>query len=722
MIAVSAMLFAQISPCGSDENLGQSIKNNPELKSKMDAMNEAWREQRKSYNPENYKSKQGLGKASAPKYIIPVVVHVFHGGTANAENISDATVQTMINQLTIRFRNQNSDSIYRRDIFRDLAADSEVEFRLAKKDPQGRCTNGIVRIYNTLSDNGNDDLKRKSAWDTHRYFNIWLVKGINKGYGIGVAGYAQFPAGGGLAATDGIMLLYNYTTNSTATHEAGHWFGLYHPFQMQAANDTCSKENDDINDTPPHFFVPTPSVPLEYKCSDPNYNTCDFIRWGDNPDLPDMQENYMDYFEGYCASNMFTLQQKARMFFVLNNYRQALWSTENLASTGLDILTATPCSPQPAFYSTGTTTCAGNAITFTDNTYNYYGAVPTYAWEFPGGTPATANTKVPGPIVYSNPGSYDVKLTVTNAQGSRDTTVKNYVTILPNSSSTSGASVYYADWHYLNNWQDNGWSFESENGKGKWERVAWIRSTSEGSACMKYDGDPGNWVPSYGFTQSLISPAFNLTSASNPYFEFNYSVALIKGPQSTQTSSDLLRVLYSNDCGRSWQAAMATISGNNISTVGTTQLNYTVGFIPSDFSKWKTVRTPANNLFKNANIRFKIEYTPRGGSSFYLDNVHVGMATSVNEINLASAINFSVQPNPFNNVTKVTYGLNNTEQVEILVFDILGKQVANIFNGKQSSGEHQLEINRNELGLMNGMYFIKMSVGNSNLTHKILVN
>ena len=134
------------------------------------------------------------------------------------------------------------------------------------------------------------------------------------------------------------------------------------------------------------------------------------------------------------------------------------------------------------------------------------------------------------------------------------------------------------------------------------------------------------------------------------------------------------------------------------------------------------MRTPANNLFKNANIRFKIEYTPRGGSSFYLDNVHVGMATSINEINLAQAINFSVQPNPFNNVTKVTYGLNNTEVVEILVFDILGKQVANIFNGKQSSGQHQFEINRNELGLMNGMYFIKMSVGNSTLTHKILVN
>ena len=51
----------------------------------------------------------------------------------------------------------------------------------------------------------------------------------------------------------------------------------------------------------------------------------------------------------------------------------------------------------------------------------------TYAWSFPGGTPATANTEIPGAVTYGSPGNYTVSLTVTNECGIPVTATRNFV-------------------------------------------------------------------------------------------------------------------------------------------------------------------------------------------------------------------------------------------------------------------------------------------------------
>lgn len=44
----------------------------------------------------------------------------------------------------------------------------------------------------------------------------------------------------------------------------------------------------------------------------------------------------------------------------------------------------------------------------------------TYTWEFEGGSPATSDKKEPGAVLYSAPGSYTIKLTVSNVDGEKD--------------------------------------------------------------------------------------------------------------------------------------------------------------------------------------------------------------------------------------------------------------------------------------------------------------
>ena len=62
---------------------------------------------------------------------------------------------------------------------------------------------------------------------------------------------------------------------------------------------------------------------------------------------------------------------------------------------------------------------------------------PTYAWSFPGGTPSSSTSAVPGTITYSATGNYTVSLTVTNECGASAIAVKSFaineVPVLTNS-------------------------------------------------------------------------------------------------------------------------------------------------------------------------------------------------------------------------------------------------------------------------------------------------
>ena len=283
--------------------------------------------------------------------VIPVVVHILH--TGGSENISEAQVESQITIMNEDFGRILGSNGY------GSGVDTRVRFCLAKKDPNGNCTNGIVRIYSSLTNHKTYEramLKQLSFWDNTQYMNIYIVKTITGN----VLGYSSFP--GGPPDEDGMVVRHNVFGNTgtassslgrTTTHEIGHWFGLYHTFNNGCGSDLCS-DGDYVCDTPPQD---SPS----FNCS--IINSCS----NDLPDVNDQKENYMNYTNDACK-NMFTEGQKIRLQSTLDNIRTNIWSQSNLVATGCDSLYTAPsiCSVSANFVTLTPTVCEGNSVNFVD--------------------------------------------------------------------------------------------------------------------------------------------------------------------------------------------------------------------------------------------------------------------------------------------------------------------------------------------------------------------
>lgn len=97
------------------------------------------------------------------------------------------------------------------------------------------------------------------------------------------------------------------------------------------------------------------------------------------------------------------------------------------SDTNTVIITVDPCAPPVASFSVNDSTiCVGDCIDFTDLSSN---SPDTWTWYFSNADTPTSSSQDPLSICYSNAGSFDVKLVVSNAYGSDSTTYTNLIVV-----------------------------------------------------------------------------------------------------------------------------------------------------------------------------------------------------------------------------------------------------------------------------------------------------
>jgi hypothetical protein len=164
---------------------------------------------------------------------------------------------------------------------------------------------------NWASDGNETQMKTALRKGGYSALNLYFLKSVG-----GNLGYCYFPTnaspGSSTFIRDGCSVLSstvpggsstNYNLGHTATHEVGHWFGLFHTFQ----GSSCTGAGDSVSDTPQQLS-PTSGCPVG-RDSCPSAAGLDPIR------------NYMDYSYDTCYDN-FTAGQRTRMNNMWATYRQ----------------------------------------------------------------------------------------------------------------------------------------------------------------------------------------------------------------------------------------------------------------------------------------------------------------------------------------------------------------------------------------------------------------
>jgi hypothetical protein len=380
LLAVAPASAQQMRNCGTTEYHQHQLDMDPSLAGRQADI--------ETFTKKYVETHTGQEKAIVT---IPVVFHVLY--SASAQNISDALIYAQLDQLNKDYARLNSDAGNTPAAFQGLAANTQIQFCLAQRDPNGAATTGIVRKSTTVTSFSSNNAVKYSAqggdnaWDAAKYLNIWSCN-----LGGGLLGYAQFP--GGAAATDGVVALYSsigslsvpgtaspYNYGRTMTHEVGHWLNLRHIW----GDANCG--NDLVSDTPTQQTS-------NYGCPTFPHKTCS------NTTNGDMFMNYMDYTDDACM-NMFSTGQSARMaaLFATGGARVGLTTSlgcSPVSQTGC----GTPSGLAASSITSSTATISWTAVSGATSYNVQFRVVGATTWTT--GTVTTASASLSGLTASSN--------------------------------------------------------------------------------------------------------------------------------------------------------------------------------------------------------------------------------------------------------------------------------------------------------------------------------
>ncbi|HMJ67815.1 MAG TPA: choice-of-anchor J domain-containing protein [Cyclobacteriaceae bacterium] len=609
--------------CSTDILEQKALQKNPRQRIEF----ESWMKKKLRDNPGD-----NIRARTNSTYIIPVVVHILHNGEplGSGSNIPDAQVTSQIRVLNEDYQRLNADASNTPAEFAPVAAGIDIEFVLAKQDPEGLPTNGITRTLagkNGYTITDRQELTAVSYWPAEDYFNIWVTNLTDDHLG-----FAQFPDTDLEGPTppydretDGVVIHYRafgssvdgafnllsrYSKGRTTTHEVGHFFSLLHTF---GDGNGCGT-TDYVDDTPLQSSetLSCPSSPVT-QCS--NHI---------------MFQNYLDYTDDACM-NMFTAHQLDRLVTVLaNSPRRASLlisdGAEEPVVYSLDLEAksiAAPASvtcgqaitPRLVVRNRGTSPVTSVRVSFILNGTTIETKDFTLNLNNLESTSLSFNT-----INLTEPSTPGVSFSILQVNGGADNDPSNN-----SASHTSNVSARITPPYIeaFNNMPSN-WQVINPDNQTTWTNVIAPKTTTSNRA-MYID------LYNYQFLSAkdqFVSPFFTIPNA-DAVLKFDRAYAMFQN-----VSTEKLRVLVSTGCSADLSEAVEIYSKSGADLATTAKQS--VPFVPTGESQWSS---DAVSLvaYVGKNIRLIFEATNANGNNLYFDNVQLTTG-DINDVRVISVL------------------------------------------------------------------------------------
>lgn len=637
-------------------------------------------------------------------YSIPVVVHVLY--SSDAQNISDAQIKSQIDVLNKDFQRMNLDAPSTPNEFMPVAGSIDVNFVLARQDPDGFPTTGInrVRVSQTgFAGGGSDDYKIKSYsyWPAEDYLNIWVVN-FNDTY----LGYAQFPVSSGLPGipsseandrlTDGLVIKYTvfgsvddasfdlapkYNKGRTTTHEMGHFLGgLRH---IWGDEDGCSG-TDYVDDTPNQGKATN-------FCPSGVLTSCG---------ISNMYQNYMDYTNDACM-NLFTKGQVDRMKIVLANCprRASLFTSRGLLFPGNatnDIKLLSVDSPSPVFCTTsvspvitiknqGTSIITSFKVTITTSSsatqrYSNLAIEPGEERQF-----TLSKTSF-------NRGANTFSILVSEPNGISDNTPENNSKSL-NLIVNDANDIIPLRQNFDNTFSP--WTIVSQPQSISWATIATNKNQS-----VVYTAFSNTVL---GQQSWLVSPTLDLSQYQKASLFFDFSYASRGG------QADELTILSSKDCGVTYSAIEFDKLGVELS-----DLTSSSPWTPRIAKDWSRQFVDLSSVAGNKSVRLAFVVTNGNGNNMFIDNIEFFTDDDPTPVTAENPFSIYGSTSEFN----ITFNLEERQDVRLQLFDLVGRVIAdqqlpNILNQTYQS---DIRIQAS------GVYIVRMQIGNQFYASRVMVN
>ncbi|MGB0915175.1 MAG: T9SS type A sorting domain-containing protein [Crocinitomicaceae bacterium] len=331
--------------------------------------------------------------------------------------------------------------------------------------------------------------------------------------------------------------------------------------------------------------------------------------------------------------------------------------------------------------------CLADTIQFVDHS-TVRSSSATWSWTFQGGSPATSSLENPK-IVYSSPGTYNVKLVVTDAFGTDSVELIGFIEVTNSYSSPQIVEDFNGAI-----FPPTGWKMEDSEGSG------WEQDGPQDDPSNLVAGFPNYWVDATGQSHHLIMPAIEMTDATSASIAWDYTYNDNNG------YTDSLALVYRTGNNPNWQTLWQK-GGADLEVAGT-QTWYWDAADPTIV--WQNEVVDLTSLLGESCVELAFSNIGYYGNHLWIDNVNLS-GTYVTGLDELSDVIININPNP----SKGMFLINASALIETYtITDISGKVI--LTNNDVSKMNINLDISNQP----NGVYFITTEVEGQLQTHKLI--